>query len=514
MILAIDLGTSGPKVALVTVDGAVVDDDFEPNEYILRPGQGVEQRPAEWWASIKAASKRLLARQAAHRDQIVALACTAHWSGTVAVDAAGQPLMNALIWMDARGAAAVSQRVSGGLQVAGYNLRRLVKWVRLTGGIPQHSGKDPVAHILYIKQHHPAIYAATHKFLEPKDYLNLRFTGKFASTYDAITLHWVTDNRDLTRVDYHPDLLRMAGLERDKLPDLIRAVDVLGPVLPAVAAEFGLPAGVQVIGSSADLQSAAVGSGAVRDYQMHGYIGTSAWVSCHLPRKKTNVLHNIASLPSSIPNRYFVGCEQETAGGCLRFLHEKLLPQVAQGVDHPYAEFDRLAATVPAGCDGLIFTPWLNGERSPVDEHTLRGGFFNLGLHHAQAHLVRAVLEGVAFNLRWLLGFVEKFAGQRATAINMIGGGAQSDVWCQILADILERPIRQVAHPLLANARGAAMLAAVGLGYTSFEAYGDRLEIAATYQPDPTRLAIYRPLYQEFVNIYRQNRAIYARLNR
>src|SRR5262249_24878982 len=146
-------------------------------------------------------------------DNVAVISCTSQYSSTVAVDRDGRPLLNAINWMDTRGARYVREITGGWPSFQGYGLRKLWKWVRLTGGAPAHSGKDSLAHILYIQCEHPEIYRSTFKFLEPKDYLNLRLTGKFAATYDSINLHWLTDNRNVERIDYHPDLLALAGVE-------------------------------------------------------------------------------------------------------------------------------------------------------------------------------------------------------------------------------------------------------------------------------------------------------------
>ena len=433
LILAIDLGTSGPKVALVSPRGEVIDIRIGANAVTYLPGGGAEQDPDEWWATIKTATSELLAANPGATDRIAAIGCTSQWSGTVAVDRDGRHLMNAIIWMDTRGAPYVSQITDGLLKVEGYGLRRLITWVRLTGGIPVRSGKDSIAHILYIKHVLPDVYRATYKFLEPKDYLNLRLTGRFAASHESITLHWLTDNRDINDIRYHDGLIRLSTIDRDKLPELKRAVDILGPIQPDVARELGLPEGIPVIMGTPDMHSAAIGSGAVADYEPHLYIGTSSWLTCHVPNKKTDLFHNLASLPSAVPGRYFIANEQETAGACLSFLRDNILYAHdelarAERIENVYPVFDMMVAGAPAGSEKLIFTPWLHGERTPVDNPLVRGGFHNLSLRTTRAHLIRAVFEGVAYNTRWLLRYVEKFAGRRLDGIRMVGGGANSDI--------------------------------------------------------------------------------------
>jgi len=516
LILAIDLGTSGPKVAVFDGRGRVVAHDFEPTRLILLPGGGAEQDPDDWWRAIVTAVRRLLARGAVEAGRVAAIACTAQWSGTVVVDAGGRHLMNAMIWMDARGRKYARQITGGPLRIDGYGVDKLLRWIPRTGGIPGLSGKDPVAHILYIRDQRSEVYAATHKFLEPKDYLNVRLTGKFSASYDSITLHWVTDNRDPNGVEYDQRLLRLSGLELGKLPDLKRAVDILGNLQPAAARELGLSEDVQVVLGTPDIHSAALGSGAVRDFEPHLYIGTSSWLSCHVPFKKTDLLHNIASLPAAIPGRYLVGNEQQTSGSCLMFLRDMFLQGVSEKNGSPdvYQILNKMAASAPPGSEKVIFTPWLYGERTPVDDSAIRGGFYNISLNSRRDSLVRAGFEGVAYNSRWLLKYVEKFVGRTFDGINMIGGGARSALWCQIHADVLNRTIRQVKDPVLANVRGAAALAAVALGGLTFEEVAATVEIEQEFHPNPQHRAIYDELFGEFLNIYKQNRKMYARLNR
>jgi xylulokinase len=233
-----------------------------------------------------------------------------------------------------------------------------------------------------------------------------------------------------------------------------------------------------------------------------------------VPFRKTDLLHNLASIPSAIPGRYLLANEQESAGVCLAELVRVLSPALAGGgQDDQYAELLAQAAEVPAGSDGLIFTPWLNGERSPVDDPTVRGGFFNQSLGLTRGHLVRAVLEGVACNSRWLLTYVERFAGRPLDGVTAVGGGARSELWCQVHADVLGRVVHQAADPVLVSVRGAALQASVALGHLGWDEVAATVPVARTFEPDPARGRVYDTLFPEFVNLYRGTRKIYARLN-
>jgi xylulokinase len=518
-ILAMDLGTSGPKVALFSSQGEMLGSEFEETKLLLFPDGGAEQSPDDWWDAIQKATKRLLVRGLAANEDIVAIACTGQWSGTVAVDKGGNPLGNAIIWMDSRGGRQVQQIAGGGINIQGYSPVKLFQWIRLTGGAPAIAGKDPIAHILFLKQNQPDIYQQAFKFLEPVDYLGLRLTGRLAASFDSISLHWMTDNRDIQNVKYDDRLIRLSGIDGSKLPDLQPANSILGFLLPNIARAWGLSEKVQVVIGSPDVHSAAVGSGAVRDFETHLYIGTSAWITCHVPFKKTDLTHSIAALPSAIPGRYLLTDAQESAGACLQFLRDNIFfhhdEMSTNGKPaNAYQLFDKMAERTPAGSNKLIFLPWLYGERAPVDDRFVRGGFFNQSLQTTREHMIRAVFEGVAYNSRWLLGYVEGLIGRRAEAVNMVGGGAKSDIWCQIHADVMDRPVHQMKDPIEVNVRGAALLASAALGFIHYDDIAFRVPVAKTYTPNPEHRKIYDELFREFTAIYESNKKIFARLNR
>jgi xylulokinase len=256
------------------------------------------------------------------------------------------------------------------------------------------------------------------------------------------------------------------------------------------------------------VHSAVFGSGAVADYAAHLYIGTSSWISGHVPFKKTAPTSNVASIPAALAGRYLIVDEHETAGACLTFLRDNL------GFADDFESMNAMVDSVEPGSGRVLFTPWLNGERSPVDDHTIRGGFHNLSLATTRAQMVRAVFEGVAFNSRWLLEAVEKFAGRRLDSLAFIGGGANSDQWAQIHADVLGREIRQVADPVLANVRGAAFITLMALDRIVVEDIPAMVEIRRTFTPDPSTAAEYEVLFAEFVTLYKQTKGIFKRLNR
>jgi len=520
LILTVDLGTSGPKVALFDAMGKLVGYEFEEVPLLLFENGGAEQRPSDWIAAIKKSYARLITNTKVNPKDVIAINCTAQWCGTVAVDAQGKELMNSVIWMDTRGAEYVKKLANGLLKVDGYDILKITNWLRITGGAPNLSGKDPLGHIFYIQNQLPEIYQKTHKFLEPKDFLNLYFTGIFAASHDSITSYWVTDNRDLNRVHYHDGLIRSSGLNRAQLPDLVPTNSILGKIKKEIAEEFGLNPDVQVIVGAGDIHTAAIGSGAVKDGEGHLYIGTSSWIVCHTPHKKVDVLHNIATIPSAMPGKYIVADEQQTTGACLEFLRSHLFFPEEDGLGTGpapkdfFRRLDRLVEKTNAGSNGVMFLPWLNGERSPFDDKYARGGFYNLSLKNTRADLCRAVFEGVALNSKWLLGYVEKLAGKEFEHVNFIGGAANSSVWSQIIADIYDRPIRAIKDPIISNSRGTALLALVALGMMKMEEIGSSVEVRETFIPNKDHHALYQEKFERFVEICKFNRPIQEKLNR
>jgi xylulokinase len=350
------------------------------------------------------------------------------------------------------------------------------------------------------------------------DYINLCLTGHFVATVDSILTSWVTDNRDPQKVEYNDALIRSLGVDREKLPEIVSCTDVIGTLKSDVAESLGLPAGVKVVAGSIDNTAAAIGAGTISDYAVHVYIGTSSWMSAHVPFKKTDVVSSLASVPCALPNRYLLTALQATAGGNLTFLRDNILyhkDELLQEADVPdiFKVLDQIAERPPAGSNGVIYTPWIWGERAPVDERTLRAGLYNLSLNNNREDIIRAFLEGIAFNTRWLLDPFEKFIKRKVDKINIVGGGAQSAVWCQIFADVMNLEVRQVQDPVCANARGAAWIGAVGLGEIQYKDIESLTRYKNIYNPRSSNRAVYDEHFAVYKEIYKHMSGIYKRLN-
>ena len=214
-------GTSGAKVALIGVDGRVAAWENEPVPLQVLPQGGAEQTPEDWWQAIAAASARLFAHMPDAARHVIAVCCSTQGEGTVPVDREGRALMNAVLWMDMRGAPYLRKQFRGALNYSGLSAPRILRWIRLTGGMPSPTGKDPAAHMLLIRDAFPEVYERTYKFLNVLDYLNLRLTGRFVATFDSILTSWVTDNRDPDAIRYDHRLVAACGIEADKLPEIV-----------------------------------------------------------------------------------------------------------------------------------------------------------------------------------------------------------------------------------------------------------------------------------------------------
>jgi xylulokinase len=518
LYLAVDLGTSGMKVALITTSGKVLGWESQAINLIITADGGAEQDPQDWWQAFINCTQRLLRQHPQVVPLVQAICCSTQGEGTIPVDQQGNALCNCILWMDMRGAADLRKQLGGWINMDGADISKVLRFIRLTGGMPSMTGKDPAGHMLFIRDHMPELYARTYRFLNVLDYMNLKLTGEFTATFDSITTSWVTDNRNPDSICYNQSLIHSLGLDPDKLPAIIPCSSVIGKLKTDVAAELGLSAQVSVVAGAIDNTAAAIGTGAVEDYLPHLYIGTSSWIAAHVPFKKTDALAGMASIPCALPGRYLLTALQATAGGNLTYLRDNILyhkDELLQEAQVPdiFKVLDQIAERVPPGSNGVLYTPWIWGERAPVDDRYLRAGLYNLSLNNTREDIIRAFLEGIAFNTNWLMKPVKQFLGRSPSRIHIAGGGAQSAVWCQIFADVLDMQVVQVADPIQANARGAAWIAAVGLGEIQFSDIPQLVSIQHVFDPNPQNRSIYAEKFAIFKQIYKQMRPIYHRMN-
>jgi xylulokinase len=237
----------------------------------------------------------------------------------------------------------------------------------------------------------------------------------------------------------------------------------------------------------------------------------------HVDFKKTDIINSLVSMPCPIPDRYFVMAEAGIGGGALEYFLERLVFATDEFGDHAleekFAALERAIAVIDPGSDGVLFLPWLTGSIAPAEDGKVRGGFLNLSLTTTREHLARAVLEGVAFNLRWVQDRMARFSKRDISRIKLYGGGALSSTWAQIFADIFKRPVEQLADPEYAVSRGVAMLGFHQLGELALDQIETRVPIAATYEPRGDVSARYDEMFTQFVRVFKRNRAVFRALN-
>ncbi|KXK59534.1 xylulose kinase [Micromonospora rosaria] len=511
------------KAALVAADGTVTGWAERPVPLRVLPGGGAEQDPDAWWTALGQVAADLGRAHPEAMRAVDTVCASTQGEGTIAVDAAGVALTPCITWLDMRGAAHLRRQFGGFPAYQGMSVRRIARWLRLTGGMPSVTGKDPAAHMLLVRDTMPAVYERTAAFLNVLDWINLKLTGRTVATVDSILTSWVTDNRRPGAVRYSPALVADCGIDAEKLPPIVACTDVIGTLTPAAAAHLGLPGSVRVVAGAIDNTAAAIGAGTTRDHEPHLYLGTSSWIAAHVPRKKTDVAAGIAAVPCAIGDRYLMTALQATAGANLTWLRDKVVeyddPLVSAGhvgrdEGSIFDAFDRILPAVPPGANGVLYTPWLYGERAPVDDSSLRAGFFNISLDTTRSDLLRAVFEGVALNTRWLARAVDRFLGAPVTSLAITGGGALSNSWCQIFADVLGVQIRRDARPLAVNARGAGWIGAVGTGRLSFADIPDLVRTDRVFEPTPAHRATYDEVFAVYRDLHRRLAPVYRRLNR
>jgi xylulokinase len=506
-ILALDLGTGGLKTGAVSMRGDLLARAIGHLRTTYLPDGGAVQDPAEWWTRIREGVTSVLDSNAVRPDGLIGIGLTGQWGSTVPVGADGTAVGDCLLWSDTRGRRFSAKAVGGRVSVFGYSPGNILRWVQLTGGAPSPNGADPLGHELYLRNCEPEVYARTRKLLEPLDYIGLKLTGQVAATPASMILSWLTDNRPGSMPAYVPELVSRSGRDAARLPGLVPTSSVLGTVTREVGEELGIPP-VPVVCGVPDLHTAFLGSGAVAPWDAHITISTTSWIACEVPFKRTDVVHQMATVPGLRAGAYLVANNHETAGLCLKWFKDSVM-----GSDS-YEDVVADAAKAPVGSGGVIFTPWLKGERSPVEDRTLRGAFLNVSLNTGHEHLSRAVLEGVAFNARWLMDAVEGFVRRPFASLRILGGGAQSELWCQVHADVLGRRLERVAEPAYANLRGAALFAAISFGRLALDDVPALVRVTDTFEPQPDARATYEPMYAEFKQFYGRLHASYARLNR
>ena len=495
-ILAHDLGTTGNKATLFDTAGRAVASAFESYETAYPRANWAEQDAADWRRAIFEGTRRLLAKAAVPPGAVAAVSFSGHMQGALLVDRDGAPLRPHILWADQRATAQADQIRDICGEEAIY---------RLTGH--RASAAYTAARVLWVKDNQPDVYRRAYKVLQSKDYAAFVLTGVFATDHSDAS---GTQVFDLVGRRWATDVLGALGLSPDLFPDAYPSSTVVGKVTAEAASATGLLSGTPVVIGGGDGACATVGAGSVQEGDTYTYIGSSAWIALTTSQPILDPQRRTFTYAHLVPDRYFPVGTMQAGGGSYDWL-ERILRGDDAGTPI-YQAMDAQAATVPIGARGLLFLPYLLGERSPYWYPLARAAFVGLAMPHGRAELTRAVVEGVALNMRLILDAL-RGQGVQIEAMRLIGGGAKSATWRQILADAYELPILLPKLAAEATALGAAIAGGVGVGlFSDFSVAHRLIPTEAAEQPDPVGIRRYNALYPLFQQAYTALEPIFEQL--
>jgi xylulokinase len=501
-LLAHDLGTTGNKAVLYSVEGRIVSDSFSAyGTQHPRPGF-VEQDPEDWWNAVCASTRELLSREGIDPSSVAAVSFSAQMMGCLIVDSQGKPLRPSIIWADTRAAeetAEIASRIDRKrvYEITGHRL----------------SSSYSAAKLLWIRNREPALFERAHKMLQAKDFIVYRLTGEFATDYSDAS---GTNMFDLREKRWSREILDAIGIAEEILPRPVASTTVIGSVTAGAAAEAGLTAGTPVVIGGGDGACATVGAGVIRSGRAYNVIGTSSWIAMASREPVMDREERTFNWVHLDQNLYMPCGTMQSAGFSYSWFKDALCDlesREAQAAGtNVYDTLNRYVEECAPGAGGLLFLPYLLGERSPWWEPEARAAFIGLGAEHTRAHMTRAVLEGVAHNLRIILNAFDH--DQRIEELTLIGGGARNAAWTQILADVWNRPLEVPAAVEDATSMGAAICAGVGIGVFSGFDIAEELVIAERrVEPDPDRVALYEKMHPVFLHAYRALEPVFRDLS-
>jgi xylulokinase len=500
-VISHDVGTSSVKTALVSNKGKVLAHHTTsyPFQY-PKPGW-VEQNPEDYWNGVAENTRTIIGKGIADTSQVVGMVFSTQAMGIIPIDKDGEPLQANITWVDGRAEEQAQWLMK---MLGGKKIFKKIIGVEITG-------KDVIPKLRWLKQNKPEIYQKADCILDVNGYLKFRATGKKVFEWSGACSYGF----NLKTKDWERFVFKAAGVDLKKLPPLVRSTDMIGQLTPEAARELNLPENIKVFGGCDDTQSAAMGSGANGEGQAHIYLGTSAWAGVTTQR---NLKHKNGAfcLQSANPKANLLVGITESAGSNVDWLIDNFykLEKADPKIENIYNFLNSETEGIPDGSDHLIFTPWLLGERCPVSTTTTRGTIFNLSLEHHRGHIVKALLEGIGYNLRWILENYERDFGFRVNTLRAIGGGSVNDQWVQGIANITGKKIETITEPKMAGAIGAATCAFVGSGvFKDFSEVSQLIHVDKVFTPQPEKQKIFDTLFQTYKAIYSDLKKTYKKIN-
>ena len=490
VLLGIDLGTSGVKVLAIDEKGKTLA-STSVSYPLVQPRDGwSEQNPHDWWQGTITAIQKILDHPAVRPDTVIALSLSGQMHGSVFLDSDNKIIRNPLLWNDTRTFEECRYITE---QIGEENLLNYV-------GNPALEGFT-LPKVLWLKRNEPDNYKKLSTLMLPKDYILFRLTGRICTEYSdaAGTLLLDVKNRCWSQ-----KVCDSLDINYRMLPELIQSTDIVGQVTTLASEETGLPEQVKVVAGGADNACSAVGNGIVEEGLMLASIGTSGVVLAHTNNMHYDPQGRIHSFNHAIPNCWYLMGVMLSAGMSMSWLKNKLI-----GRDYNYINEE--ASQVKPGSEGVIFLPYLFGERTPHRDPKARGVYFGISGMHTQRHLIRAVFEGVAFGLKDSVNLI-KGLGVKPDQIRVTGGGAKSDLWRQILADILNAEVIKIQADE-GPAFGAALLAGVGAGvYKNIKtAVEETVILGELCTPNPDNNERYEEIYTLFSSLYQSLKEDYTK---
>ncbi len=523
--ISYDIGTTGVKTCIFQLGDTIklVSDASAGYKLYVLPDGGAEQEPQEWWDAMCQTTKKVLEKCDVDIKDICGISFCSQMQGVVLVDKDAKPIRRAMSYMDQRARKELKEGIAYGPRIAGAYIPKLIKSLMITGAVSV-SVKDPVWKYKWVEKNEPENFKKVHRWLDVKEYFIARMTGEFCMTHDSA---FATLLYDIKKHEFSKEMCKMLGVNYDHLPEIKKSSEKIGELLEQPARELGLNPGTPVYGGGGDASLIGVGAGSVALGDTHIYSGTSGWVSTVVDKSIVDATAMIASVVGAEEGRYNYFGELETAGKCLEWVKDHLAldeigiylekTNVTDGYEAKYTSLydymSEVCSKVPVGSGGVIFTPWLHGNRCPFEDPNARGMFFNISLETGKSEMIRAVLEGVCYHLRWFIETEEKKV-KSSDKVRFVGGGALSDVTCQILADCTGKVIETVDTPQNVGAMGAAVLIAVGMGQCkSIEDAKKLIPVSKTFEPNMENKKIYDKYYEVYKTLYKNNKEAFAALN-
>jgi xylulokinase len=491
-LLGLDLGTSGVKALIMDEEARKIVTDTV--EYPLQTPKvnWAEQKPSDWWNGTVEAIKRVIEKSSINPDDIKGIGLSGQMHGLVALDKTQKVLRPAIIWCDQRTEKQCRYITD---TIGADRLIELVSNPALTGFT---AGK-----LLWVRDNEPEIYDKIYKVLLPKDYIRFCLTGEFATEVSDAS---GTNFLNVKERKWSKELLDELDIDIDILPDCYESYEVSGKVNAAASKETGLKEGTPVVGGGGDQASQAVGTGIIKEGIISSTVGTSGVVFAASNAHRLDPANTLHTFCHAVKGKWHLMGVMLSAGGSLRWLRDTLFLDLKeeaakQGID-PYILMEKKAAEIPAGSEGLIFLPYLTGERAPYADPNAKGVFFGLTLRHTEAHFIRSVLEGVAFGLRDSLEVIRNL-DIPIEEIRGSGGGAKSPFWLQIQADINNSPMTTI-NVTDGGALGVALLAGEGTGvYSSLEDACDAIiKVKSSTTPNKENAKKYNEYYSVYRSLY------------